>query len=93
MRCLSLLGEVALRSNDGEGKPVSRLESSFIQPLLEAGHGTLGHGHVTQALVTGAALGRQWGQDAHIRAHGLEMLVLGGQILDKRAAHGIHRRR
>ena len=60
---------------------------------MEAGHGTLGHGHVTQALVTGAALGRQRGQDAHIRAHGLEMFVLGGQILDQRAAHGIHRRR
>ena len=49
--------------------------------MLEAGNSALGLCHVTQALVPRAALLRQRRKDAHIRAHGLEVLVLGGQVL------------
>ena len=57
--------------------------------MLEAGNSALSLCHVTQALVPRAALLRQRRKDAHIRAHGLEVLVLGGEILDKRTAHGV----
>ena len=61
--------------------------------MLEAGNSALGLCHVTQPLVPGTGLGGQRRQNAHVCAHGLEVLVLGGQVLHQCTAHGIDRRR